>query len=121
MLIGIIRPRVEEILEMVHNRLEKAGFAGVAGRRVVLTGGSSQLPGARELAGLVLDKQVRLGRPKTVNGLAEAVSGAAFATGVGLLAFAQRLPGGTQPKVYRPVEEPNGRWGRFGQWFRENF
>jgi cell division protein FtsA len=121
MLIGIIRPRVEEILEMVRNRLEGAGFAGVAGRRVVLTGGSSQLPGVRELAGLVLDKQVRLGRPKAVNGLAEAVSGAAFATGVGLLAFAQRLPGGTQPKVYRPIEEPSGRWGRFGQWFRENF
>jgi cell division protein FtsA len=46
----IIRPRVEEILELVRDRLKSAGFAEAAGRRVVLTGGGSQLPGLPEVA-----------------------------------------------------------------------
>ena len=45
MLVGIIRPRLEEIFEMVRARLEANGFDKVAGRRVVLTGGACQLPG----------------------------------------------------------------------------
>ena len=62
-LIGIIQPRLEETFELVRARLEASGFDKIAGRRVVLTGGASQLRGVRELAALVLDKQVRMGRP----------------------------------------------------------
>ena len=47
----------------MRSRLETSGFDKIAGRRVVLTGGASQLPGVRELSQLVLDKQVRMGRP----------------------------------------------------------
>src|SRR5262249_43035635 len=79
-LVGIIQPRLEETFELVRSRLEASGFDKVAGRRVVLTGGASQLAGVRELAGLVLDKQVRIGRPIRTAGLAEATGGPAFAT-----------------------------------------
>ena len=65
-LIRIIQPRIEETLELLRSRLDKSGFSDVAGRRVVLTGGASQLPGIRELAQRMLDKQVRLGRPLRV-------------------------------------------------------
>ncbi len=50
-LVRIIKPRVEEILELVRDRLEDAGFAAHAGRRIVLTGGASQLDGLPEAAG----------------------------------------------------------------------
>ena len=63
------------------------GVSGIA-RRVVLTGGASQLHGTREFAALILDKQVRMGRPQRVAGLAEATGGPAFATTAGLLHFA---------------------------------
>jgi len=59
-LIRIIQPRIEEILEHVRARMDKSGFNEIAGRRVVLTGGASQLPGVREMAQQILDKQVRL-------------------------------------------------------------
>jgi cell division protein FtsA len=121
MLVGIIRPRLEETLEMVRARLEDAGFDKVAGRRVVLTGGASQLPGARELAGMILDKQVRIGRPRPMDGLAEAVAGPPFATCVGLLEYAINHRAEASRGAYRPEEGPNGRMGRIGQWFRENF
>lgn len=120
-LVGIIRPRIEETFEMVRNRLQATGFDKVAGRRIVLTGGASQLPGVRELAGSILDKQVRLGRPFPIPGLAESVSGPAFSTSAGLLHFAFNNPAEEAKSAYRPIEEPSGRFARLGQWLRENF
>lgn len=88
MVVSIIRPRLEEIFEIVKDRLENSGLSRVAGARVVLTGGACQLAGARELAAHILGKQVRLGRPVDLRGLPDAASGPAFATGAGLLAWA---------------------------------
>ncbi len=120
MLVGIIRPRVEEILEMIRTRMHDAGLDRVAGRRAVLTGGGSQLPGAAELAGQILDKQVRVGRPRGVNGLPEATAGPAFTTCAGLLRFAaNQAQEGVEP-IYRPTET-QGRFGRIRQWIGENF
>jgi cell division protein FtsA len=121
MLVRIIRPRLEEIFEMVRGDIDDAGFDKVAGRRVALTGGASQLPGVPELAAMILDKQVRLARPRPLDGLAEAVSGPAFSTCAGLLAHALNNPAEAPIGAYRPMEEPSSRLGRFGQWFRENF
>lgn len=121
LLVGIIQPRVEETLELVRSRLELSGFDKVAGRRVVLTGGASQLPGTRELASTVLDKQVRIGRPTHVSGLAEATAGPAYATCAGLLNYAVTaevpMPGEAAPEV----REPGGFVGRLGHWLREHF
>jgi cell division protein FtsA len=124
MLVGIIQPRLEETFELVRQRLEQSGFDKIAGRRVVLTGGASQLAGLRELAAAVLDKQVRMGRPIRIAGLAEATGGPAFATCSGLLVYAQqaadRLPR-SERRYGALQEEPAGFIGRLGHWFRENF
>lgn len=88
LLTGIIQPRVEETLEMVRAKLADSGLERRIGRRVVLTGGASQLPGVADLAQQILDKQVRLGRPQRVRGLAEATGGPAFAAAAGLLLYA---------------------------------
>ena len=121
LLVGIIQPRVEETLELVRSRLELSGFDKIAGRRVVLTGGASQLPGTRELASTVLDKQVRIGRPTHVGGLAEATAGPAYATCAGLLNYAATaevaMPGEASPEP----RELGGLMGRLGHWLREHF
>lgn len=85
MVIGIIKPRLEETFELMREKLEAAGLGREGGSRVVLTGGASQLVGVREMAARVLDRQVRIGRPLPVRGLAEAASGPAFAAAIGLL------------------------------------
>ena len=121
LLVGIIAPRIEETFELVRNRLEASGFDKVAGRRVVLTGGACQLHGAREFAGLILDKQVRMGRPQRVSGLAEATGGPAFATTAGLLHFALSERAEIS-SARRSLEGP--RWGvlgRLGHWLKDNF
>jgi cell division protein FtsA len=118
LLVSIIAPRVEETFEMVRDRLEAGGFDKIAGRRVVLTGGACQLHGARELAGHILDKQVRLGRPARIRGLAEATHGPAFSTAAGLLLFAIS----ERAESPRPARlAGNGIFHRVSQWLRENF
>lgn len=85
---SIIQPRIEETFEAVRSKLDSSGFSKLAGRRAVLTGGASQLANVRELATLVLDKQIRLGKPIRLAGLAEAAAGPAFSTCAGLLSYA---------------------------------
>jgi cell division protein FtsA len=116
LLVSIIAPRLEETFELVRNRLEASGCDKLAGRRIVLTGGASQLHGAREMAGLILDKQVRIGRPMHIKGLAEATHGPAFSTAAGLLLFAvsERAESPPPPHLAR-----GGIFGRVGQWLRE--
>lgn len=119
LLVGIIAPRLEETFELVRDRLEASGFDKITGRRVVLTGGASQLPGVRELAGLILDKQVRIGRPLRIEGLAEATQGPAFATTAGLIHFALSERAETPRRGHALMEETNGLFGRLGHWVRE--
>ncbi len=120
-LVGIIRPRLEEILELVRGRLEASGMDKAAGRRVVLTGGASQMTGIRELAARVLDKQVRLGRPTRVAGLAEATGGPAFATCAGLLRLATRAGSPALDDLGQLAPVGAARFGRVGRWLRANF
>src|SRR6185312_15338437 len=67
----INRPRIEEILERVRDRLNSSGVASMVGRRMVLTGGASQLTGLAEAARRILARNVRLGRPLGVAGMPE--------------------------------------------------
>lgn len=122
MLVGIIRPRIEETLELVRDRLNQAGFEKLSGPRVVLTGGASLLPGVRELAGEILDKaQVRMAKPRYLEGMAEAASGPQFSTCAGLIHYALESAGEAPGRTYRPKDQPASRFGRFGQWLRDNF
>lgn len=121
MLTGIIRPRLEEIFELARDRLQVSGVEAQAGRRVVLTGGASQLTGARDLAQRILNKQTRLGRPLRLSGLAEATGGSAFATCAGLLSYAQMTPHeAPEDSDDRLPDSQRASWARFSQWLKEN-
>jgi cell division protein FtsA len=121
-LIGIVQPRIEETFELVRARLAASGVDKIAGRRAVFVGGASQLPGVDEFGALILDKQVRRGRPNRLEGLAEATAGPAFAVCAGLLAFETRRARTTSELGVPDLEDASHRpLGRLGSWFRENF
>jgi len=120
MLVDIIKERVEEIMELVDEHIEASGFSKSVGRRVVLTGGSSQLPGITDAAARILNKDVSLGRPIPVEGLAEAVSGAAFSTCVGLLQYAVKEYNEADISALQTTGEPRGLIAKIGHWFRNN-
>jgi cell division protein FtsA len=118
-LVGIIQPRLEETFELVRSRLEASGFDKIGGRRVVLTGGASQLPGMRDLAALILDKQVRLGRPVHLEGLAEATGGPAYATCAGLISYALHAEKAALARRRPRPGLGNGFLGRVGGLIKE--
>jgi cell division protein FtsA len=83
-LIGVMRPRVEEILEEVKARLDASGFRPSSTQRIVLTGGTSAIPGMEDLAKRILGRQVRIGQTLRVQGLPQVSAGPGFAAAVGL-------------------------------------
>jgi cell division protein FtsA len=122
-LVRIIKPRVEEILEMIRDRLAATAFAGQPRGRVVLTGGASQLTGLPDLAAQMLRRQVRIGRPLGISGLPEEAKGAAFAVAAGLLVYPQAAHlEHFQPRHARYARTGTGGYmARVGQWLRESF
>jgi cell division protein FtsA len=84
----MIEPRMEEILALARRELKRNVYGEQLTAGVVLTGGSSLMPGLAELAEQVLDLPVRLGTPSGVSGLVEAVGDPRQATGVGLVTYA---------------------------------
>ena len=120
-LIGIIRPRVEEVLEEVRMRLDAAGFDHLPSQQIVLTGGASQMPGLDGLAPKILGQQVRLGRPLRVQGLPQATTGPAFSSSVGLSLFAAH-PQDEWWDFAIPAEKyPARSLKRAIRWFKDNW
>ncbi|WP_407050332.1 cell division protein FtsA [Methyloraptor flagellatus] len=119
----IIRPRIEETLELVRDRLAASGFAGRVGRRVVLTGGASQLTGLVEVARRILGRNVRLGRPLGIAGLPQAAKGPAYAAAVGLLIYPQvaQIEQFDQRRSRRLMTGTGGRIAKIGQWLRDSW
>jgi cell division protein FtsA len=118
MLISVIRPRLEEIFEMVKDRLETSGLGRAGGNRVVLTGGASQLGGVRELAAQMLERNVRLGKPNSMIGLPDFATAPNFATLAGLLAFATG-DGQTMHDIDFETERTTGWFGTFVNFLKE--
>ena len=120
-LIGIMRPRVEEILEEVRLRLDAAGFEHLPSQQIVLTGGASQIPGLDGLAPKILGNQVRIGRPLRVQGLPQAATGPGFASAVGLSLFAAH-PQDEWWDFEVPADHYAGRSLRWAvKWFKDNW
>ena len=119
----IIRARVEETLEIVRDRLNQSGYGQAVGKRIVLTGGGSQLQGIAEVARRILARNVRVGRPLGVQGLPEAARGPAFSATAGLLIYPQVAEFEISAARYSARQKMTGTGGRIarmGNWLRES-
>ncbi|HET8552678.1 MAG TPA: cell division protein FtsA [Gammaproteobacteria bacterium] len=116
----VVEPRYEELFSLIQAELRRSGFEDLIAAGVVLTGGSSKMEGAVELAEEVFHAPVRLGVPQHVTGLVDVVRNPIHATGVGLLLFgSQALPHQrSAPPVKSGLKEV---WQRMKQWFQGNF
>jgi cell division protein FtsA len=118
----IIRPRVEEILDLMRRRLAASGLASEATQHLVLTGGGSQLTGLPELAANMFGRPARLGRPRSLSGLPAVAAAPDFAASIGLLLQWERgddrLSGRAEQRFLRTG---TGYFARVGEWIRDNF
>jgi cell division protein FtsA len=119
----IVKPRAEEILELVRDRLAASPFAAEPRGRVVLTGGACQLTGLADLAARIIGRPVRVGRPLGISGLPEVAKGSAFAVSAGLLAYPQLAHlEHFEPRHTRHFKAGTGGYvARVGRWLRESF
>lgn len=119
----IVRARIEETLELIRDRIQRSGFSPIVGKRVVLTGGASQLTGLPEVARKILARNVRIGRPMGVSGLPTAAKGPAFSTAAGLMIYPQVADSEAYVSGGMSVafSGSNSRIARMGQWLKESF
>lgn len=119
-LAGVIEPRVEEIFSLVHQVLRDSGCEEVLSSGIVLTGGSSVMPGMVELGEDIFLKPVRRGVPKYSGALADMVGQPRAATVMGLLEEA-RLARMRGYKVAQQHGSMKTALGRVKDWFIGNF
>jgi len=119
-LAGVIEPRVEEIYSLVHQVIRESGYEELLSSGIVITGGTSVMPGMVELGEDIFLKPVRKGLP-TYNGpLFDMVANPRSATVMGLLEEARAARARGQ-KVALQAGSVQTFFGRAKDWFLGNF
>jgi cell division protein FtsA len=110
----IIEARVEEIFSLMLQEIKRSGYDGLLPAGVVLTGGTSQLPGIRKLASKVLGLPVRLAKPENIIGMVDQLQSPAYATSLGLIQFATQMNNFETIGLLqsRPVPKSGTNWER---------
>jgi cell division protein FtsA len=113
----IIEARAEETFQLILQEIKRSGYDGLLPAGVVLTGGTAQLRGLRELGRQVLGIPVRIGTPQNLLGLIDTVDSPAYATSVGLLLWGRDQAGSQPPPVRK--DKKGSEWGdRFGGFIK---
>jgi cell division protein FtsA len=116
----VVEPRYEELFTLVRSELQRSGFEDLIAAGIVLTGGSSKMEGAIELAEEIFHMPVRIGSPQHIIGLSDVVKNPIYSTGVGLLLFGQRQV--MESYHSRHVDGGfRGVFERMKSWFLGNF
>ena len=117
----IIEPRVEEILGLVDHELIQKDLKDMIASGVVITGGSSLLPGLIEVAEQIFGLPTRIGYTRGVGGLFDVIRNPIYATAVGLTKYGFKLQGGAD---FHNAQK-RSVWQRFIEgikiWFKEAF
>ncbi len=114
----ILEPRVEEIFNLIHREVYRAGMEDVITSGIVVTGGSSLLEGVVDIAESIFDLPTRIGRPMGIRGLVDVVNNPMYATAVGLVLYGAK----SQPKRKFRIRDRNifnRVMERMKKWFRE--
>jgi cell division protein FtsA len=119
-LAAVIEPRVEELFSLVNQVIRESGYEELLSSGIVMTGGTTLMPGMVELAEDIFLKPVRIGVPDYTGGLADVVASPRFSTAVGLIEEArmQRLRG---LRVAQQGGSFKETMRRMKDWFLGNF
>ena len=117
----VVEPRYDELFTLIQAEIRRSGFEDMIPGGIVLTGGSSKIEGAVELAEEIFHMPVRLGTPQGVAGLTDVVRNPIYSTSVGLLLYGLRMEKeGLSARAQAGGGQVN--WvERFKRWFQGNF
>ncbi len=121
-LANIIEARVEEIFGLVLQELKRSGYDGLLPAGIVLTGGSSLMPGMRSMANRIFGVPVRIAQPQGLVGMTDRLHSPAFATSVGLLKWAylynEFLASNPSQNARDGLTGNHQAWETFKDWLR---
>ena len=116
----VVEPRYDELFTLVQAEIRRSGLEDLIPAGIVLTGGTSRMEGAVELAEEIFHMPVRVGYPQSISGLKDILRNPIYSTGVGLLHYGAE----NFDSYYSSLHTPNGI-SRFvdnlKSWFQENF
>ena len=115
----VVEPRYDELFNLVQAELRRSGFENLLAAGVVLTGGTSKMEGAIELAEEIFHAPVRVGTPHSVTGLSDIVENPIYSTGVGLLQYGLKQHQEEDPALNRDTQ--NQIMGKMKNWFQGHF
>lgn len=87
---GIMYPRVQEIFQLVQEKLDAKKLLPLVPAGVVITGGGAETVGILEIAKKELSLPARVGVPTKLEGLVSDIHKPSYATSIGLLAFGKQ-------------------------------
>ena len=120
----VVEPRYDELFTLIQAELRRSGYEELIPAGIVLTGGTSKMEGAMELAEEIFHMPVRVGAPQHAKGLNDIIRNPIYATAVGLLLFGAR-----DEQSHASLREPKMRVGRAAggvlagikDWFGKRF
>ena len=117
----IVEPRFEELFSLIRNELRRSGFEESIPAGLVITGGSSKMEGAVELAEEIFHVPVRLGAPQYVEGLVNVVRNPIHATGVGLLLYGRESQNRVNYNRLSIKNDVKEKWESVKSWIQNQF
>ncbi|MGB0466957.1 MAG: cell division protein FtsA [Pontibacterium sp.] len=120
----VVEPRYDELFVLIQSELRRSGFEDLVAAGIVLTGGTSKMEGAVELAEEIFHMPVRLAAPKGVRGMADILASPIYATSMGLLLYARDnkdVDFAAKDERVMPEPEQVGLITRMKSWLQGNF
>ncbi|MCX6012875.1 MAG: cell division protein FtsA [Chloroflexi bacterium] len=87
----VVRARTEEIIKLVMMAVPKADFNTWVPMGLVITGGTAVMPGLEKAVRDMYKIPVRIGSPRELQGVTDALHAPAYATSVGLLLWSLKM------------------------------
>lgn len=115
-LVGIIEARVEELFQLLHQEIRRSGYDNLLAAGMVLTGGTSLLPGIRPPAARILNMPVRVARPENLIGLVDQLHSPAYSTSVGLLRWSEIMAQPAYASTHPRPSKVGGTGGTSVDW-----
>lgn len=107
----IIQPRLKEIFADIKKKCDHVSMDSLLARRVVITGGGAALPGTKNLAAEIFQKQARIAKPESIKGFIENYNPYIYSSAIGMV----------KTKSLNSVYDDEGGWlKKTFSWLKEN-
>jgi len=115
----VVEPRYDELFTLIQAEIRRSGYEELIPAGVLLTGGTSKMEGAVELAEEIFHMPVRVGAPQHAEGLSDIIRNPIYATAVGLLIFGARDE--ESATTSRSGSTASGFFAGIRDWFGKHF